>query len=294
MLILPAIDRKEPAPVRPKPGERAISQPVIQPLRMLVGRILLVLGTVLALSGRAAADPSTTVAPQPAPLKLPPIVLGTWLPPRPAEAEFARYAACGFNVVMAPDSRTWRAEDFALARKYNLAVIVNMTWGPPRDEQGTASLEALLARWKDEPNFAGVWIADDCENPAKREADWIALMRRERPDLLPLICQDRPNGKALREVGASVQWDMVYSFKGPEREIDRLCRQSAENNLHPWVIVNIEFKDKTLDFGWVRSTMLCARKSGVKGFWYFTADPDEFDGKHDLSGMKQLNALLLQ
>jgi hypothetical protein len=264
------------------------------PARMLAGRILSVLGAALALSASAVADPSTTAAPQPAPSRLPAIVLGVWLPPKPAEAEFARYADCGFNVVMAADSSTWRAEDFALARKYKLAVIVNMTWGPPRDEQGTTSLEALLAKWKDEPNFAGVWIADDCENPGKREADWIALMRRERPDLLALICQDRPNGKALREAGAFVQWDMVYSFKEPEREIGRLCRQSAENGLRPWVIVNIEFKDKTLDFGWVRSTMLHAKEKGVKGFWYFTTDPDEFDGKHDLSGMKQLNALLLR
>ena len=58
------------------------------------------------------------------------------------------------------------------------------------------------------------------------------------------------------------------------------------------MIVNLQFKDKTLDFRWTRSTLLYAKSKGVRAFWYLNLDPDLFDGAHDLSQIKQLNSIL--
>lgn len=180
-------------------------------------------------------------------------------------------------------------------------MIVNMTWGPANSEQGTGSLAAALAKWGAEPNLAGFWIADDCSRPGKREADWTVFLRTERPDLAAIICQDFPNGAGLRNVGATVKWDMVFSYKdATEAEVDAVAVQSRECGLTPWIIVNLDFakpvwgngsravRDRR-GFAWTRLTMLYAKKQGVRGYWYFTDDAELFDGKHDLSLIAKLN-----
>ncbi len=169
-----------------------------------------------------------------------------------------------------------------------------MTWGEALADQTAGQLDILLTKWGNESNLIGFWVADDCAEPGSREAAIIAELKAQRTDLLAIICQDVPNGAGIKAVGGDVEFDQVYSFKGPEREISRLCKQAAENHIAPWVIVNIQFKDHTLDFSWVISTLHYAKSKGIRSFWYFNVDESLFDGKHDLSGLKQLNADLLK
>jgi len=236
-------------------------------------------------------------------------VIGAWCPPSPSESNYRTYADAGFNLVMTERDYRNPDEEFELAEKLGLWVLLDTymknetPWGgiepdPPPDEPmhhraRPAQLKWLIGRYGKSPALAGVLLGDDC-GLADHIIENAEYMLQAAPGLFPWYSINLDTARQARApipMLSTQNYVFVIRTDEPEPvkrkaycdqiERDRQWVNANDMALWPWVICQPEASPSQVRF----QAYACVAY-GAQGLCYYYFKDNVWDAANQKPGPK--------